>query len=100
MHRFVWSLRYPAPAPLADGDPYADGVWAPPGRYTVELSAGGQRRTQPLTIGPDPRVRASASDYSREFALARRVEGLLSPAADATLAAWRLLQARVPTATN
>ena len=40
MHRFVWPLRYPAPAALADGNPYADGVWAPPGRYTVELSVG------------------------------------------------------------
>jgi len=87
MHRFVWSLRYAAPPALAEGDPYADGVWAAPGRYTVEISAGGERRTQPLTIVPDPRVTLAPADYAREFALARRVESLLARVAAAVEAA-------------
>src|SRR6185295_6519707 len=37
MHRFAWPLRYPAPREKDDWTPYADGAWAPPGRYTVEL---------------------------------------------------------------
>ncbi len=41
-HRFVWPLRYAPPAALAAGDPFADGVWAPPGRYTV--GARGRRQ--------------------------------------------------------
>jgi photosystem II stability/assembly factor-like uncharacterized protein len=76
MHRFIWPVRYAAPPALAEGNPYADGVWAPPGRYTVELSVDGQRLTQPLTIAPDPRVSLSPETYARQLALARRVEAL------------------------
>jgi photosystem II stability/assembly factor-like uncharacterized protein len=70
-HRFVWPLRYPAPAAK---NPYADGVWAPPGRYTVVLEADGARLTQPLTVVPDPRLSLPPEAYARQFALARRIE--------------------------
>src|SRR5262245_28630476 len=83
MHRLVWSLRYPAPAPLAERNPYADGVWAPPGRYTIELAVGSLRQSRPLTIVPDPRVALPAEAYAREFALARRVEAPLARVAAA-----------------
>ena len=76
MHRFVWPVRYPSPPALAEGNPYADGVWAPPGRYTIELSVGGQSLTQLLTIAPDPRVSLPPEVYARQLALARRVEAL------------------------
>jgi hypothetical protein len=72
-HRFIWSLRYPLPAALADGAA-TDGAWAPPGRYTVELEVDGKRQRQTLTIEPDPRVELSADDYAREFAFARAIE--------------------------
>ncbi|HMA28376.1 MAG TPA: hypothetical protein VKS23_00805, partial [Thermoanaerobaculia bacterium] len=74
MHRFVWPLRYPAPPALARGNTFADGVWAPPGRYVVELSAAGQRVTRPLVVEPDPRVALHPDAYGRQFELARRVE--------------------------
>jgi hypothetical protein len=86
MHRFVWPIRYPAPAALADGNPYADGVWAPPGRYTVELSVGQSQRTQPLTILPDPRVTMTPEAYARQFALARRIEAAAARVAEAVTA--------------
>jgi photosystem II stability/assembly factor-like uncharacterized protein len=70
MHRFVWPLRYPA----SGGNPYADGIWAPPGSYTVALTVDGQRLTRPLEIAPDPRVKLPASAYAEQFALARQVE--------------------------
>jgi hypothetical protein len=73
MHRFVWSLRYPAPPSLAEDDIGAEGVWAPPGAYAVELSVNGERLRQPLTVLPDPRVSVPADAYTRQFALARRV---------------------------
>jgi hypothetical protein len=78
MHRFVWSIRYAAPLALAGGDSEegaaSDGVWAPPGRYDVELNVDGERLRQPLTIAPDPRISLTAEAYQRQFTLARRVE--------------------------
>jgi hypothetical protein len=73
-HRFVWPLRYPAPAPLANGNAWADGLWAPPGSYTVVLEVDGARLTQPLTVAADPRVTLPAEGYAQQLALARRIE--------------------------
>ncbi len=83
MHRTVWPLRYPAPPTLARGNTFADGVWAPPGRYTVELSADGQRVTRPLAVEPDPRVTLAPGAYGRQFELARRMERAREAAAAA-----------------
>jgi photosystem II stability/assembly factor-like uncharacterized protein len=74
MHRLVCPLRYPTPA--AQGNAYSDGVWAPPGNYTVELTADGKRYRQPLIIAPDPRIDLPPSAYVGQFALAKRVEAL------------------------
>jgi photosystem II stability/assembly factor-like uncharacterized protein len=77
LHRFVWDLHYPPHRSLASHDSTEEeenGVWAPPGKYWVELSAGGDSYRQPLTMAPDPRVRLPASVYARQFALARRIE--------------------------
>jgi photosystem II stability/assembly factor-like uncharacterized protein len=77
-HRFVWDLHYAAPVPALPGgeDDDADGggVWAPPGRYQVELTAGGRSYTQALTLLPDPRVKLPPAAYRQELELARRVE--------------------------
>jgi len=77
-HRFVWNLHYAPASALApdDDDPETaeEGVWAPPGNYTVELSAGGRAYRQPLTVMPDPRVSLSAADYQAAFGLARQIE--------------------------
>ena len=77
MHRFVWPLRYAAPAALVDGDAaYSEGVWAPPGSYTLVLTVDGKRLEQPLTVAPDPRITLPPSAYAEQFALAREVEAL------------------------
>ncbi|QUD89281.1 hypothetical protein [Phenylobacterium montanum] len=70
-HRFVWDLHYAKPDGLGDED---EGVWAPPGRYTVELTVDGKSWRQPLEILPDPRVKATPADLQAEFALARQIE--------------------------
>ncbi|MBA3898401.1 MAG: hypothetical protein H0X36_14990, partial [Sphingomonadaceae bacterium] len=67
-HRFVWDLRY---APAGGEGP---GVWAPPGRYTVALTADGRTVREPLEVRPDPRVSLPPAAYARQFALARRIE--------------------------
>src|SRR4029079_2037797 len=74
LHRFIWRLHYPALPALADGDPYADGESAPPGRYTLELTVGGRRYRQALTVVADPRVKLPADAYRQQFEFARAVE--------------------------
>jgi photosystem II stability/assembly factor-like uncharacterized protein len=90
MHRFVWPIRYAAAPALADGNPFADGVWAPPGRYTVALTVDGQRLTKPLVIKPDPRVNLPADAYAQQFALARQIEQERTRIAIATQAVSKL----------
>ena len=72
-HRLVWDLRYATPRGL-EGDFRIGGVWAPPGHYTVTLLVDGQRFSQPLSVGPDPRVKAGPDSYGEEFRLARAIE--------------------------
>jgi hypothetical protein len=92
MHRFVWPLRYPVLAGLA-GRRGAEGVWAPPGRYTVVLEVDGARLGQPLTVAPDPRLHLRQEDYARQFAMARRIEEARAAAATALKEAGTLLTA-------
>jgi hypothetical protein len=77
LHRFVWDLRYAPPPDLASDDSAEEkehGVWAPPGKYWVELDAGGKSYRQPLTVAPDPRIKLPAIAYARQFSLARDIE--------------------------
>jgi hypothetical protein len=74
LHRFVWPIRWSPPQALAAESVFTDGVWALPGRYTVELDVDGQRFTQPLDILPDPRVKLPPAAYADAYALARRIE--------------------------
>ncbi len=90
LHRFVWPLRYPALPALAHGNAYADGVWAPPGHYTVELKVDGKTYTQALNVIPDPRVKLSADAYAQQFDFAREVEALQARLAAANTAAGTL----------
>ncbi len=96
MNRFAWDLHYPAPAAL----PYsyygelleyteytlADhavpgltprqqprGPLVVPGKYTVELTAGGKTLKQPLTVELDPRVHASSDDLVQQRDLALQI---------------------------
>ncbi len=88
MHRFVWPLHYPAPS--AKHDAYVDGVWAPPGTYTVELSVDGKHYRQTLAVAADPRVDQPAAAYAAQFALAQRIEALHARVAVASDEAGKL----------
>src|SRR4029077_19971689 len=55
-------------------DPWADGAWAPPGRYSVVLTVDGASLTQPLTVVPDPRLALPPAAYAAQLALARRID--------------------------
>jgi hypothetical protein len=86
MHRFSWDMHF-QPITTPDGeigggddaqgavpghmypDPHAP--WAPAGNYTVRLTAGGTRYTQPLTVKMDPRVKTSSADLTRLATMSR-----------------------------
>jgi hypothetical protein len=71
-HRFVWNLHYAKLDQSAEGK--GSGVWAPPGHYSVELTAGGQVLRQQLTILADPRVKVTQADFDAQFRLAKQIE--------------------------
>jgi len=74
LHRFVWDLRGEAPQELAG--PRENGLWSPPGKYSVRLTVGGNRVTQSLVVARDPRLPASVTDADlvRQHELSRDVQ--------------------------
>ncbi|HVB37615.1 MAG TPA: hypothetical protein VND92_03725, partial [Vicinamibacterales bacterium] len=76
MHRVVWNLRYPVPAPIP-GAAYDErpprGILALPGAYQVKLTADGRTYTAPLTVKNDPRVHVTEADLKAQFDLATQL---------------------------
>ncbi len=85
MHRFSWDLHFEpiGEEPRAGGGargavpgrtyPSVESPWAPPGEYTVRLTAGGKPYTQPLSLRLDPRVKTPAADLERAATLSREM---------------------------
>jgi photosystem II stability/assembly factor-like uncharacterized protein len=79
MHRWIWDLRYAAPASTTHEYPiaavphatsrYPLGPLVLPGEYTVRLTANGQSHRAPLAIKMDPRVKTSVADLQKQLAL-------------------------------
>jgi photosystem II stability/assembly factor-like uncharacterized protein len=91
MHRFVWSLHYtPQTTTVGRAGRASEGVWAPPGDYTVTLTVEGRALTRTLTLAPDPRVKLEPAAYREQFELARQVELASARLARATDAAGKL----------
>ena len=74
LHRFVWDLHGAVPDELAG--PREDGLWAPPGKYSVRLTVAGKSVMQPLVVARDPRLPASVADAElvRQHELSREVQ--------------------------
>ena len=101
-HRFVWDLRYPPPKSAGyeftiaavDGEntPIEPrGPLAVPGRYTVRLTAGGQRYEQPLVVTPDPRTSVAPEVLAAKLEFQRKIVAAMGASLDAsaTVAARR-----------
>ncbi len=74
LHRFVWDLHY-APAKGIPPSPFGSaGLWAPPGRYVVRLTAAGRTVSQPLIVKKDPRIKATDADLAAQFDLAKQIQ--------------------------
>ncbi len=78
-NRTNWDLRYDAPPAFSHGfeinanagltPTSPEGALAPPGRYTLRLSANGATYAQHVTIRNDPRSPATAADLAAQHAL-------------------------------
>jgi len=94
MHRFIWDMRYdPIEGTLSESEanavPHrtyfaAVAPFAPPGAYTVRLTADGVTSTQPLKLVLDPRVKTQSAAIARIGTLSRE----MYDAAAAVHAAW------------
>jgi hypothetical protein len=96
MHRVAWDLRYPDPPTLNYGYTgtlldYREytlswhalpgltprttlvGPMVLPGTYTATLTVSGRSYTQPVTVVPDPRVRASPAALAAQYQLQQRM---------------------------
>ena len=78
MHRFVWDLQCALPEGVRDSYRQRRTVLAPPGNYTVKLTANGKSTIQPLTVVLDPRVRTRQEALVQQFALASTLSAKLS----------------------
>jgi uncharacterized phage infection (PIP) family protein YhgE len=63
------------------------GPLAVPGNYRVRLTFDGQRFEAPLTLKPDPRVRASADALARQLSVATNLAAFLTQSSQALLTA-------------
>jgi photosystem II stability/assembly factor-like uncharacterized protein len=77
---FVWDMRYPAPTVLPDAvfQGRAIGPIAPPGKYTLELSANGVTAKTTATIVKDPRLTYTDADLESQFAFLMTVRDKLT----------------------
>jgi hypothetical protein len=85
---FTWDLSY-APAVTFPGmilwGGSTNGPTAPPGRYTVRLTADGKTVTQPLVVKRNPLHDATDADLQAQFALALQLRDKVSEANGAVI---------------
>ncbi|MEO8335366.1 MAG: hypothetical protein ABI664_10355 [bacterium] len=95
LNRFIWDMTYPGPWSENPNQRGRNGPLAPPGTYTVRLSASGATMMHPLTLRADPRVtKDGITQATLESQLAHnlRVRDLVS---DANHFAARLRTAKI-----
>jgi photosystem II stability/assembly factor-like uncharacterized protein len=89
MNRFTWDMRYPGARDFPGLIMWAGstrGPLAPPGRYTVKLTANGVTRTQDFQIVRNQAVKTVAdADLHAQFALAKQINDKVNSANEAVL---------------
>jgi hypothetical protein len=83
---FAWNMRYPDASGFDNLVMWAgnlNGPVAPPGRYTVRLTAGNETQSQPLIIKADPRTTGTPAGIRAQFALLMQIRDRVSAADDA-----------------
>lgn len=89
MNRFTWDMRYPNAPDFPGMILWAGstrGPQAPPGRYTVKLTAGGTTRTQDFLIRRSDAVPSvTDEDLQAQFALAKQINDKVGAANQAVI---------------
>ncbi|HKJ93976.1 MAG TPA: hypothetical protein VJ957_12475, partial [Longimicrobiales bacterium] len=90
LNRFEWDLRYPGATTFEGMIIWSarpqSGPVAPPGTYTVRLTANGVTETQPLQVRMDPRLKGvTPADLEEQFALASKIRDATSAANQAVI---------------
>ena len=86
LNRFTWNLRYPDATRFPGMIMWAAGTQgplAPPGTFSVRITAGDKTETVPLTLLKDPRSTATTGDLEEQFALALSIRDRTTEANDA-----------------
>ena len=91
MHRLVWNLRYTDPQAVHVQSPYnypiaaivgstplpPEGPLALPGKYEVQLKAGGQTLRQPLDVKMDPRMNTPRNELASTLEIQLEISAVL-----------------------
>jgi len=91
MHRFAWNLRYTDPPAVQVQSPYnypiaaivgatplpPEGPLVLPGKYEVQLKAGGQTFRQSLEVKQDPRVHVARNELQSALDLQLKISAVL-----------------------
>ena len=89
MNRFTWDLRYPGARDfpgLVMWAASARGPQAPPGRYTVRLTANGVTKTHQFEVKRNAAIPSvTDADLHEQFALARQINDRVTAANEAVL---------------
>jgi photosystem II stability/assembly factor-like uncharacterized protein len=88
MHRFVWDSRYPDARDFPGLIMWAGSVRgpaAPPGAYSVRITAAGVTKTQPFAIVRNPKIAATDADLREQFALATQINAKVTAANNAVV---------------
>ncbi|MEN9936164.1 MAG: hypothetical protein RLZZ387_2743 [Chloroflexota bacterium] len=84
LNRFAWDLRGAPAQKITSGEGHKDvdlsAPRVPPGRYWVELKVGEEAQVANITILPDPRVSTTQAEYEAQYALLRRIHGMVDGA--------------------
>jgi photosystem II stability/assembly factor-like uncharacterized protein len=89
MNRFTWDMRYPGARDFPGLIMWAASVrgpQAPPGRYTVKLTANGVSKTQQFELKRNAAVQGvTDADLQAQFALAKQINDRVTAANDAVV---------------
>ncbi len=84
LNRFVWDMRGTPAQKITSGEGHKDvdlsAPRVPPGRYRVDLAVGGRTLSAEFGVVADTRARTAQAEYEAQYALLRRLHGLLDHA--------------------